>query len=254
MSTEMTTHLTAEPTQTMATRIRAVIVAFGLLAATAIAIPLVTEVFRLFQIALGLGESFLLTFAVGGTLATLSLGVIALVYLRVRPVAIPVRRPTRREWGWIAGGIVVLFVAQIAMAVAAASLGIEEATNGMTRAAAENPVLVYSLGIVSVLVLIGPIEELMYRGVVQGRLRETFGPVGAIGFTAVGFAAAHVATYLWGGTDPFSAGLAVSLVNVMLSAIVFGVIYEQTRNLAVVALAHGLFNALLLSLALTLAL
>lgn len=253
MLTETTTHHATEPTRTTVDRVRAVLVAFGLLAAAAIAIPLVTEGFRLLQIAFGLGESFLLTFAVGGTLATLSLGVIALVFLRVRPVAIPVRRPTRREWGWIAGGV-VLFVAQIAIAVAAASLGIEEATNGMTRAAADNPVLVYSLGIVSVLALIGPIEELLYRGVVQGRLRETFGPVGAIGFTAVGFAAAHVATYIWGGTDPFSAGLAVSLVNVILSAIVFGVIYEQTRNLAVVVLAHGLFNAFLLSLALLLAL
>jgi len=123
----------------------------------------------------------------------------------------------------------------------------------MTRAAAENPVLGHSLDTVSVFVLVGPIEELLHHGVVRGRLRETSGPVGATGFTEVGFAAAHVATYLWGGTDAFSAGLAVSLVNVVLSAIVLGAMYERTWNLTVVALAHGPFTAPLLSLVLILA-
>lgn len=254
----MATRTTAEilvpaPTTTDGGRLRTLLVASGLLGAAVVGGVAVLETFRLVQAAV-YGEDFLLTFAVGGTLSTLFLFVLAFAYLRVHPIAVPVRRLSRRQLGWVGVGIVVPLLAGVVLSMVGSVLGVGGATNGLDSVAAANPVLVYSLAFVSVLVLIAPAEELLFRGVVQGRLRETFGPVAAIGVTSVGFALAHVATYWWGGSEVISAGVGLSLLSIAITSVVFGAIYEHTRNLTVVVLAHGLFNALLIAVSLAVAL
>ena len=191
----------------------------------------------------------LLLFAVGGTLATLSLGAMAYYYVRYTPLAVPVRVPTHRDLAWVVVGVVVSLVIQIGITLVGSGFGVRPAAGGIDAAAA-NLVLVYSLALVSALFLIGPVEELLYRGVVQGRLRQSFGPIAAIGLTSVGFAAGHVATLVWGGGDPASLGSGLSLVAIASGSVVLGVIYERTGSLVSTILAHSLFNALLLARAL----
>lgn len=237
------------PTSTNGERTRAAIVGLGVIAVATVGGFLFIEAFGRLQVALGVGDSFMLTFLLGGFLATMVYAIVALAYLRVRPVRIPYRfRLSAREWGWVVGGVVVMFVAAFAISILSESLGAEASTNMMAAAAVENPLLVYGAMFVGVLVFIGPIEELLFRGVVQGRLREAFGPVLAIAITSIGFALGHVPNYYLAGTDLLSMGLVLSLLSITIGAAILGAIYERTANLTVVALAHGLFNALVIGL------
>jgi membrane protease YdiL (CAAX protease family) len=250
METNTRTELSGiDPTTDAPSRLRAVLFAIGVTVGAALYVPLVvgsaTELWAL----LG-NDSFLVPFAVGGTLATLSLGAMAYYYVRYTSLAVPVRLPTRRDLAWVVVGIVVPLAIQIGLIVVGSRFGVQPVGGGIDAAAAADPVLVYSLALVSALFLIGPVEELLYRGVVQARLRQSFGPVAAIGLTSLGFAAGHVATLVWGGGDPFTLGFGLSLLAIASGSVVLGVVYERTANLVPAILAHSLFNGLLLALAL----
>jgi membrane protease YdiL (CAAX protease family) len=174
---------------------RAVTVATVLLSLAAVGALLVIEAFARLQTPLGYGGDVVVTYLVGGTFGTLFLGAVAVAYLRIRPVAVPIRRPTGREVGWAVVGVVVALVTAVVISVIGTALGATASTNFIDAAAAENPLLVYGAALVGVVVLVAPLEELLYRGVVQGRLRESLGPVGAIGVTAVLFALGHPVSY-----------------------------------------------------------
>jgi membrane protease YdiL (CAAX protease family) len=92
--------------------------------------------------------------------------------------------------------------------------------------------------------LIGPGEELLFRGIVQGRLRETFDRVSGVVLASALFAAVHFAA-LTGGTG----GRLVTITVLFFPALVFGSVYELTDNLVVPALVHGAYNATLFALA-----
>nr|WP_233265024.1 CPBP family intramembrane glutamic endopeptidase [Halomarina oriensis] len=89
------------------------------------------------------------------------------------------------------------------------------------------------------LVLVGPGEELFYRGVVQGWLRESFGPVGAVLTASVLFASIHVPGLVGASATSVVATLAI----ITFLAVYLGALYEYTGNLVVPALVHGLYNA-----------
>lgn len=226
------------------TQRRAVLVAALLLGVAAvIGLPIFAAVDWLLA-AVGSGGNFAVTYLVAGSLGTLSLGLIAWGYLRVRPVAIPIRVPTRRETGWAVGLVVASFVLAVGLSALSGVLGVEAGTNLLSRAAAENPVLVYGGAVFMFVFLVGPLEELLYRGVVQGRLREVFGPAAAIGFTSLLFALGHVLSYWIGGSDLLSAGVLIALVGIGGYSVLAGVVYERTQNLAVVVVAHSLINGI----------
>jgi hypothetical protein len=88
--------------------------------------------------------------------------------------------------------------------------------------------------------LIGPGEELLFRGVVQGRIREAFGPVPGIALASAIFAAIHYFA-LTGGAG----GRLVTIGILFLPSVVFGAAYELTDNLVVPSLIHGAYNATL---------
>jgi hypothetical protein len=234
-------------------RLRALLVAGGLLAAGALVIGGGFEL----AASLGLQEQFTLVYAVAGTLATLSLAGIALEYLKRSPVEVTIRLPRGREWAWILLGIGLPIAGSILLSVVADALGLtagDASTNGIDRAAAANPALVYSLAILSALFIVAPAEELLYRGAIQGRLRMAFGPTIAIGVTALGFAAGHLFSYALGGSDPLSGAVVVSLASIAFGGVVLGVLYERTDNLVVPTVAHALSNALLLAVTLAMVL
>ena len=97
-----------------------------------------------------------------------------------------------------------------------------------------------------VIFIVGPFEELLYRGVVQGRLRESFGPPAAILLASLIFALIHLPAHGFGAAG--LAPTAASMAALVGGSIVFGGLYEWTGNLTVVALVHGLYNSILLAL------
>jgi hypothetical protein len=145
------------------------------------------------------------------------------------------RFPTLRDLGWSFGGLVALFAGLIALSALFSAFGIQSASNAVEQFGEQDPTVFLLLVPLSFL-FIGPGEELLYRGVVQGRLREAFGPWVAIGVASFIFAVVHIFSLQGQGK------LAYLAILLVLSPIL-GLAYERTENLVVPSLIHGGFNA-----------
>ncbi len=171
-------------------------------------------------------------------------GLFALAYLRYtgRGIAyVRVRLPTLRDTGWVVGGFVAFYGGLIAVSLVLTTFGIQSAQNELATIGEQDP-RVYLLLIPLSFLLIGPGEELLYRGVVQERLRESFGRWPAIALASLIFSLVHVFSLQ-------GAGKLVYLGILFVLSPILGAAYEYTRNLVVPALIHGAFNALQFALA-----
>jgi membrane protease YdiL (CAAX protease family) len=232
-------------------------------------------------IGLGFGSILLLIIAAGlslgagiqiTTVQTLVLGlitiqgigcpVIAFTYIKLRPVirsalrelisyppdggefTIGISVPSFRDAGIVVlgyfsamGGLVV--VAAI-ITVVVSTFGVEPASNQAAEVGMENPDLLLLL-IPASFLLIGPGEELLFRGVVQGRIRDHFGPITGVGIASVIFASIHYPALSGGSVT----GKLVSVSALLLPALILGATYEYTDNIVVPSLIHGAYNATL---------
>jgi membrane protease YdiL (CAAX protease family) len=174
------------------------------------------------------------------------LGGVGLLYLRVRPELLAIRVPSLRDWlaALVGTGMMFGVVIPGAMAVAAVQLaiGVEAAQNNVAVLAEQDATVLLVLIPLAFLV-IGPGEELLYRGAVQGRLREAFGAPAAIGVASLLFAAIHFVAL--GGP---ASGRFLTIGLLFLPAAVLGAAYEYSGNLVVPALMHGAYNAVLFGL------
>ena len=102
------------------------------------------------------------------------------------------------------------------------------------------PSLVVFVAALSVLV-VAPVEEFVFRGVVQGRLRAAFGPVPAIVGASLLFGSLHLANYSGNPVSVVAGALMIAVVGS-----VFGTLYELSDNLAVPVLIHAIYNVILL--------
>ncbi|MFB6168314.1 MAG: lysostaphin resistance A-like protein [Haloferacaceae archaeon] len=148
------------------------------------------------------------------------------------------RSPTLRDAGYLVGGAALLVVAATLIGQALARLGVDVAQNQAIAAGRENPTYFLWMIPVSVL-LVGPFEELVFRGGLQGHLRRAWGPAPAVVLASAGFGAVHL--FALGGSGSRVTYLAVAAVL----GVVLGAAYERTENLLVPAGAHGLYNATL---------
>lgn len=151
-----------------------------------------------------------------------------------------VRVPSLREVGVVVVGYLgLLGLVAGTIWVVVGLLGLDPASNSAGEVAQEFPRII-PLFIVGSLLVIGPSEETLFRGVVQSRLREALSAAPAILLTAALFASIHV-TALTGGLS----ARAVTIVILFVPSLVFGVVYEYTDNLVVPAVIHGAYNATL---------
>ncbi|ESS05658.1 MAG: putative metal-dependent membrane protease [uncultured archaeon A07HB70] len=151
------------------------------------------------------------------------------------------RRPTLRDAGYLLAGTVVLLVAANALGGLFARLGIEVAQNSVILAGRDDPTFFLWMVPVSIL-LVGPFEELVFRGGLQGLLRRSWGPAPAIVLASAGFGAVHLPALIGG-----QQGAIVYVAVAAALGLVLGAAYERTGNLLVPAGAHGLYNAALFS-------
>ncbi|GGN87546.1 CPBP family intramembrane glutamic endopeptidase [Haloarcula pellucida] len=192
---------------------------------------------------------------------------VALSYLKVRPhLAGPIRDllqlsetvprfdisaavPSMRDAATIVAGYLVaiggalLGSAAITVVQRVTGTELETGTNQAAQIGMENPEVLLLLIPASILV-IGPGEEMLFRGVVQGRIREVFSPVPGVLIPSVIFAGLH--WFALSGGSP--QGNLVTLGVLVVPALVFGVAYEYTDNIVVPALIHGLYNATLFTM------
>lgn len=175
---------------------------------------------------------------------------VSLGYLRYRGLDreemaayLGVRRPSLVETAIAVFGagavlVTVLIVSSVVLAFAS-----EPAQNQGAQTALENPSII-PIMIVAMFLVVGPCEELLFRGVIQSRAREVLSAGPAILLAAAVFAPAHVVSLTGGAT-----AVVTSISILFVPSLIFGAVYEYTENLAVVALMHGTYNSLLLTIA-----
>ncbi|NEU57008.1 CPBP family intramembrane glutamic endopeptidase [Halorussus sp. MSC15.2] len=173
----------------------------------------------------GLGDSTILSIVRYGQVG-LGYLVISVGYLLVRDAPwryVRFSLPTRRDVAWMVA--LLLFVPLLS-----APRGGWFVTDALSRSPTMWVVVFASWFLVSV-----PAEEILVRGIVQGRLREQFAPSVAVVSAAVLFGAMHVPLALYsGGTDPLSTAVVTALIGGVL-----GTAYERTDNLVVPTLVHA---------------
>jgi len=232
-------------------------------------------------IGLGFGSILLLTIAFSLSLGagvqitqvqTLVLGlitvqgigcpVIAYTYIKLRPAIraklrevfsysadsdefeIGVSVPSFREVGIVVLGYASAMGGLVVVATVITTLvsifGIETATNQAAEVGMENPDVLLLL-IPASFLLIGPGEELLFRGVVQGRIRDYFGPISGVAIASVIFAGIHYPALSGGSVT----GKLVAVSALLIPSLILGATYEYTDNIVVPSLIHGAYNATL---------
>lgn len=177
----------------------------------------------------------------------ISFGCLSAAYLRARGLStdyVGLSLPDLEGCLHAAAGYVLALVGAFTMIfLVVFVLGLTPAQNRAAELGRQDPTVFLALVVLAVLV-IGPGEELLFRGVIQSRLRETFSPAIGIALATAIFAAAH-APSLAGPTS----GVALTVTLLFVPALVFAVIYERTGTVVVPAAAHGAYNATLFGLA-----
>lgn len=151
-----------------------------------------------------------------------------------RPL-IDYRRPTLRDVGFVVVGLVGILVASRVVEAVVAAFGVESAQNQVVQQGTQNPEL-FLLMIPITILFVGPAEELLFRGVVQGLFRRAYGALPGIVAASALFGLVHYVALVGDGKLTYVA------VAVVLG-LVLGVLYELSENVVVPAVVHGLFNA-----------
>jgi len=184
-----------------------------------------------------------LSSAIALTAQGVGLVVVGALYLSVRDLPLSYLRlewPSLRDLGWVVGATVTLFVVLGGLTVLIEQLGLSATDHSTAQAGRENPQLLLPLIPLSVLVT-GPAEEFLYRGVIQTRLKEAFDVRVAVFIAALLFSLVHVPAY--GAGSGLDASLATTLGILFVLGAVLGAAYEYAENLVVPAVAHGIYNA-----------
>lgn len=159
-----------------------------------------------------------------------------LVYARV---------PTGSDLGLAVVGVLGLLVAAVVMGFVVEALSaIAEAIFGVSVTVGENTVITQGqqnptlfLYMVPVaLFFVGPAEELVFRGVVQGLFRRSLGVVPGVLAASLLFGVGHYFAISSGSAWTY-------ILTASALGLVLGAVYEYTESIAVPALAHGSWNA-----------
>lgn len=152
---------------------------------------------------------------------------------------IEVRVPTLRGFAAAGAAVVALLATLAVVGFLFSELGVSTAPNQIENIGRENPNVMLPMILLAFLA-IGPGEEILFRGAIQGVFRRAYAPVPAIVLASAIFAVAHVLA-LQG--DPFAKG--ATILAIFLLSLVLGAVYEYTDNIVVPSLVHGAYNAVI---------
>lgn len=146
--------------------------------------------------------------------------------------------PTAEGVAWIVALPLLSAVLSIGLSTLLPALGMAVPSHsglGTAGILLERPAL-WAVAIPSLYLFAAPAEELLYRGIVQGRLRPYLGTPGVVLVSGVAFALMHSIVYLLS-----SGPIAYTVVSTGLFGLVWALVYERTENLVVTAVTHAMF-------------
>ena len=154
---------------------------------------------------------------------------------------VKVRWPTLEDIGWIVG-LPLLFAAQgvvLPPILAAIGLPHPQPGTGMEELALETRPLLWPVAFIGMYLFAAPAEELVYRGLVQGRLRATFDTLGVVILGGLMFGLMHFLVGLM--TQGVSVGGSLYWgIDTVIPGLAWGYAYERTDNLLVTAVTHAM--------------
>ncbi len=168
-------------------------------------------------------------------------------YLQIRDdqSLVYLRRPRPSDLVWAVVGLVGILLASVVMGAVVELLSdlaetlfgaaVETGQNSIVTQGRENPALFLYMVPVALL-FVGPAEELVFRGVVQGLFRRAFGVVPGLVFASLLFGFGHYLAISSGSAWTY-------ILTASALGLVLGAVYEYTESIAVPALAHGLWNS-----------
>ena len=182
-----------------------------------------------------------LSWTLGDALQFVGFGIAGVGYILVsdRADLVSIRWPTRADLKWLVVGLVGLFASYAIVTTIFGLLGVSGAESVIVERGESQPIYLLYLIPVTIL-LVGPTEELIFRGLIQGVLDEAYGPKIAIPIASVIFTVPHYPSYI--GKDLMT--ILPTLSVVLILGGILGVLYEKSGNLVVPAVVHGLFNTL----------
>ena len=208
--------------------------------AVAIAVVL-AGVFVLSAFGIDLQNRPLLTVPVATILQGLGFGIAVAGYIKIseRTDLVKVRVPGLRDVAATVAGVILLLLALAGVSFVFSQFNVQTAQNEIERIGNANPeVMLYMIPLA--FLVIGPGEELLFRGAIQGLFRESYAPIPAIAISSALFAVAHI-TALTAG----SIGAQAATISALFAlSLILGATYEYTDNLVVPALVHGAYDAI----------
>lgn len=163
------------------------------------------------------------------------------LYYRYRDLSVPVDVPSLWEVGYVAGGVVAAIATAVVLSLLFTSLGLLP-SSVIAETAATDPTYLLGLAALSI-VVVAPVEEFVFRGVIQSRLRDRFGSLPAIVGASLLFGSLHLANYSGNPVAIVAGALMITAVGS-----IFGALYEWTDNLTVPILVHAVYNTILMGL------
>lgn len=141
---------------------------------------------------------------------------------------------------WITISLVLLLLINFVLSILFSVLDLNIAENAVFDIAKNNPIyLLYLIPIM--LFIVGPMEEFMFRGIIQGVFRDSYGVNISLLITSGIFGLIHI---------PAAGGLTYSALLYVLTAfslgLLLGYIYEMKKSLLIPIIAHGLYNSILI--------
>lgn len=172
---------------------------------------------------------------IGGQIGFFAVGYL---YVRRYSLSIPIERPERRDLGYAVGGAIAALVFATGASGVLTWLGLTPGAV-LEEIVTQNPIVALWMALLSI-VVVAPVEEYLFRGVIQGRLRRTFSAPSAIVLASVLFGSLHFGNYV--GSMSTVVGWSLLIAGV---GVIFGSIYERTNTLIVPVVAHAIYNTVL---------
>lgn len=144
------------------------------------------------------------------------------------------------SWVFVAAVTLALYVFRTAVLAAAVALGVDPSPPAITGVDLPIETLIMIMIPVSVLV-IGPAEELLFRGAIQKYLGERVSPNAAVVGAGTLFGLIHIPALI----VSTGAGALVSLGTIFTVGLALGWLYERTGTVVSAMAAHAGYNALI---------
>lgn len=176
-----------------------------------------------------------------GSQAGFALGALAFLRWRGEPLSnVGLAVPDIRGVVLVAVGLVATLVISVTVGAVVQQLGLQAAENSTTSQASSDPTQLLVL-VPFMLLVVGPCEELLFRGIVQRRIRERASAPVAIALGGALFASIHFIALIGDLSE-----IATTIGVLFFPSLVFGALYEYGKNIVVNALVHGLYNSVIL--------